>query len=153
MSDPVSRRKVVALAGAGAALPLVAACGSSPSASSQAPKAPASSPSSTAPKPQSEHVVRGAQPALASTSDVPVGGALVLSDQQLVVTQPKAGEFRCFSSVCTHAGCAVRAGSVLECPCHGSEFSITDGSVVRGPADQPLPARKISVGSGQIRLA
>jgi cytochrome b6-f complex iron-sulfur subunit len=44
------------------------------------------------------------------------------------------------SNICTHAGCAVgydRANRVLNCPCHGSQFSLT-GAVLRGPALSPL---------------
>jgi Rieske Fe-S protein len=84
---------------------------------------------------------------------VPVGGALVLSAEHLVVTQPTAGEFHCFSSACTHAGCTVRAGTTLVCPCHGSRFALADGAVLQGPADAPLPERRITVSGDEIRLA
>jgi Rieske Fe-S protein len=83
---------------------------------------------------------------------VPVGGGAVFSGESVVVTQPSAGEFKCFSSVCTHAGCTVAAGPTLDCPCHGSRFSITDGSVLQGPATSPLPEKRISVKAGQIYL-
>lgn len=43
------------------------------------------------------------------------------------------------SIVCTHLGCIVQPTSDgFECPCHGSRFR-RDGSVVKGPAPQPLP--------------
>ena len=35
--------------------------------------------------------------------------------------------------------------SDLNCPCHGSRFSITNGSVVNGPASSPLPPVDIKV--------
>lgn len=42
------------------------------------------------------------------------------------------------SSVCTHAGCSVRAaGGAFECPCHGSAFDLS-GAVTAGPAKLPL---------------
>ncbi|WP_458688292.1 Rieske (2Fe-2S) protein, partial [Nocardia tengchongensis] len=58
---------------------------------------------------------------LAGTADVPVGGGVILGDT--VVTQPNAGNFLAFSSVCPHQGCAVNAisGGVINCPCHGSQ--------------------------------
>ena len=85
--------------------------------------------------------------ALASTSDVPVGGGKILTDKKIVLTQPKSGEFHGFSAVCTHAGCTVGSVSdgTINCPCHGSRFNITTGAVVNGPAASPLPAVAIKV--------
>ncbi|MFF4761000.1 Rieske (2Fe-2S) protein [Streptomyces sp. NPDC001292] len=92
---------------------------------------------------------------LAKTSDIPEGGGKVFGSQGVVVTQPAKGEFKAFSSTCTHQGCAVNriADGVIVCPCHQSEFSTADGSVKKGPALKPLPARTISVADGAIRLA
>ena len=39
------------------------------------------------------------------------------------------------------------------CPCHGSEFSIEDGSVEAGPANKPLGAVEVKVKGGEITLA
>src|SRR6476661_8096154 len=85
--------------------------------------------------------------ALASTSDVPVGGGKILTDKKIVLTQPKSGEFHGFSAVCTHAGCTVGSVSdgTLNCPCHGSRFSVTNGAVVNGPATSPLPPVNVKV--------
>jgi len=76
-----------------------------------------------------------------------VGGGEVLSDQKIVVTQPKAGTFAAFTAVCTHLGCLVDSvsGGTINCPCHGSKFSITNGSVVNGPASSPLAPIGIKV--------
>jgi Rieske Fe-S protein len=94
--------------------------------------------------------------ALAAASDVPVhGGVIVSSDGGIVITQPSAGAFKAFSAICTHMGCTV--GSVADnritCPCHGSMYSAQDGSVLQGPATQPLGAKDITVSSGRIFLA
>jgi len=51
---------------------------------------------------------------------------------------------------CTHAGCpfsseAALEGSTIVCNCHGSEFDLTTGEVLRGPAEYPIrtiPARE-----------
>jgi len=96
--------------------------------------------------------VDGAAGPIAATADVPVGGGVVVKDQKVVVTQPKAGEFKGFTAVCTHAGCVVKdvAGGTINCPCHGSKFSITDGSVVAGPAKKPLAEAPVTVDGAQI---
>lgn len=93
--------------------------------------------------------------ALARTSEIPVGGGKVFSAEKVVVTQPTAGEFKAFSAVCTHLQCLVDkvAGGTIDCPCHGSEFSVRNGSVVSGPAPSPLPAQAIKVTGGKIKLA
>lgn len=92
---------------------------------------------------------------LAKTSDIPEGGGKIFASQGVVVTQPTAGTYKAFSSKCTHQGCAVSSISngVIVCPCHKSEFSVTDGSVKKGPATQALPAEQITVSGDSITLA
>ncbi|MCF6470888.1 Rieske (2Fe-2S) protein [Nonomuraea sp. MG754425] len=108
-------------------------------------------PESDAPKKQGESKAK----ALADTSDIPEGGGKVFENQKIVVTQPTAGEFKAFSAVCTHQGCTVAGVSnkTINCPCHGSKFSIADGSVAAGPAGSPLEEKPINVDGGKIRLA
>jgi Rieske Fe-S protein len=86
---------------------------------------------------------------------VPVGGGVVLEGKRLVVTQPAKGQFKCFTAVCTHAGCVVAdvGGGTINCTCHGSKFKIADGSVARGPAGRPLREVKIKVNDDGIVLA
>jgi Rieske Fe-S protein len=40
----------------------------------------------------------------------------------------------------------------INCPCHGSRFSITDGSVVQGPATTPLPAYPVKVSGAEVTV-
>jgi Rieske Fe-S protein len=84
---------------------------------------------------------------LARTADIPVGGGKILAGQKIVITQPQAGSFHAFTAVCTHQGCIVGsvAGGTINCPCHGSKFSIANGSVVNGPAASPLAPVSIKV--------
>ena len=93
--------------------------------------------------------------AVTTISKVPVGGGVILAAQSVVVTQPTEGDFKCFSSTCTHQGCPVTAveGGTINCNCHGSKFSIADGSVKGGPASKPLAEKQIEVDGDNITLA
>lgn len=77
---------------------------------------------------------------LAKAADVPVGGGRVDGNLKVVVTQPEQGTYKAFSAVCTHQGGTLGTieDGVITCPLHGSEFSVTDGSVKKGPARAPL---------------
>lgn len=109
-------------------------------------KMPAQDPSTAAAKPSGT--------LLGKAAAIPVGGGMVFADHQVVVTQPKAGTYKAFSSVCTHAGCQCNdvTSGMITCPCHGAAFSITDGSVLQGPAHTPLAARTVTVAGGEVRL-
>lgn len=91
---------------------------------------------------------------LGPASDVPVGGGTVYDAEEIVVTQPDAGNYKAFSAICTHMRCLVSKVSdgTIYCPCHGSKFNITDGSVVLGPATVPLPARQVADDGGTLRM-
>jgi Rieske Fe-S protein len=79
---------------------------------------------------------------------------MIFPTKLAVVTQPTAGEFKVFSAVCTHMGCTVSqiADGRIDCPCHGSEYSIKNGAVLAGPAPKPLPAMPFKVSGGSIFL-
>jgi Rieske Fe-S protein len=119
----------------GLGLPLLAACGGGGGS--------AVDPSSDAPS--------GSGP-LGAAADVPVGGGAVFADQKVVVTQPTEGDFKGFSAVCTHQGCVVSNvdGGTINCLCHGSKFSIEDGSVENGPATRALGEVPVAVKGGQV---
>ncbi|WP_255953908.1 Rieske (2Fe-2S) protein [Streptomyces odontomachi] len=142
-----SRRTVVAAAGVAGLTATLAACGSDDSGGDTG------SSGSTGKGGSSDRSAKKGP--LASTSDIPEGGGKIFADEQVVVTQPTKGDFKAFSTSCTHRGCAVSSVSdgTINCPCHGSKFSIEDGSVKHAPATQPLPGREIKVSGGSISLA
>lgn len=86
---------------------------------------------------------------------MPVGGGTIIDADKVVVTQPAEGDFKAFSSICTHQGCPVSSVSdgTINCTCHGSRFSIEDGSVVQGPATRALDGVDITVDGDSITLA
>lgn len=80
-------------------------------------------------------------------ADVPVGGGKILADASYLVTQPAAGQYKAFTKLCPHAMCPVSSitNSEIVCHCHGSTFSIADGSVIKGPAQEGLGNAKVSL--------
>ncbi|MDB1089394.1 Rieske (2Fe-2S) protein [Streptomyces sp. ACA25] len=134
-----SRRTVVAAVGALGLGGAVAACGSD---------------DAEPPEGRIEEETPEGGEELAGTSDIPEGGGVVFENARVVVTQPEPGEFRAFSAVCTHQGCVVRdvSDGTINCACHGSRFAIGDGSVVNGPAEQPLPEEALTVEGDSLRL-
>jgi nitrite reductase/ring-hydroxylating ferredoxin subunit len=152
-----TRRAMLAGAGALGASTLLAACGTDDGSSLAS---GTGSPSAAATTHASSGATTGAATgggtaALAKTSDIPAGGGKVFKAQGVVVTQPVKGTFKGFSAVCTHAGCTVGPveGGLIKCGCHGSQFSIEDGSVKKGPATQDLSAINVKSAGGSITLA
>ncbi|MFF1897231.1 Rieske (2Fe-2S) protein [Streptomyces sp. NPDC058206] len=150
-------RRTVLTAGAAGAAGLVTACGSSGDGGGSTASAPETSRGATPSTGAGAASAKGSVPggeALAKTSDIPVGGGKVFAEQKVVVTQPEKDEFKGFSAICTHMGCTVAEVSdgTINCPCHGSRYSITDAAVVAGPAPQPLAAERITVTGDTIRL-
>lgn len=130
------RHALAGAAGVGLGVPLLAACGGG---SPDTAKEPGSG---------------SAGGDLGPTSDVAVGSGTIYKDENVVVTQPTKGDFKCFSATCTHQGCQVsQVTDTINCGCHGSQFSIADGSVVAGPATAPLPEKQVTVKGGEITLA
>jgi Rieske Fe-S protein len=127
----VRRRSLLGTAGAAAAVTAVSACGGEP------------------PRPQD---VRRGQ-VVGQTTDVPEGAGAVFHHSKLVVTQPEKDDYRAFSASCTHGGCTVQeVDDVIRCLCHGSEFDISTGEVVTGPAQEPLEGFTVTIDGEDIIL-
>ena len=157
----VDRRIVLQVSGLAAVGGLVAACGSGSGGSATegsvssagASSAAVSSPPGTM-APGASAAASGSGTVLTPTADVPVSGGVILPDVAVVVTQPAAGTYKAFSAICTHQGCLV--GSVenneIICPCHGARYSAEDGSVIQGPAQQPLAEGTVVVQGSDVVL-
>ena len=146
---PPSRRALLAGAGVTCAAMLAGCTARDASAGGNAPAAGGTATSAAGHPPATggSTGTGGVPGALAATSQVPDGGGVIIDGKNIVITQPKPGAFRAFSAICTHQGCFVSSVSngTINCPCHGSKFSIKDGSVVHGPAATPLAAIAIKV--------
>lgn len=58
---------------------------------------------------------------------------------------------------CSHRGCSLAElgevdGETVECGCHGSRFSLRDGSVERGPATIGQPAYEVRERDGKVEI-
>ena len=65
--------------------------------------------------------------------------------------------FLAYSAACTHTGCEVNGWHAdtrhLVCPCHGSEFDVTDAArVINGPAPKPLAMLRVESAQGILRV-
>lgn len=149
----LDRRTVLQATGMLATAGVLAACGSS-----GAPEDAASSASGESPSEESQGAdATGGSTgsALAQTSDVPVGGGIILAEPAVVITQPTEGDVKAFTAICPHQGCLVSevVDNQIICPCHGSRFSAQDGSVIEGPAMQGLTSAGIAVEGGSVVLS
>jgi Rieske Fe-S protein len=137
-----SRRTVMSgIVGLGVGVPLLAACGSEEAESSGDSGGDGGSDGAT------EGGGAAASGSIGKTSEVPVGGAKIFKGKKVMVSQPSEGEFKAFTSICTHQGCPILKvdGDEIVCNCHGSRFAVADGSVANGPATRPLQERKVTV--------
>jgi 3-phenylpropionate/trans-cinnamate dioxygenase ferredoxin component len=67
-----------------------------------------------------------------------------------------ADTFYAFGDTCTHMGCSLAEGDLEEttvtCPCHGSEFDVVSGEVLRGPARVPVGSFGVRAESGSLEV-
>jgi Rieske Fe-S protein len=157
-----TRRTILRAAGllslTGASAAALGACAEASSGSPPTPAAETSAPASPSPTTDATSPTSSASPAEApdgpsvAASAVPVGGGVILENADYVVTQPSKGRYKAFSKICTHQGCPVAsvADGVIHCDCHGSEYSIKDGSVTNPPATKGLAEAETTVFENKI---
>ena len=67
-----------------------------------------------------------------------------------------AGTFHAFDDTCTHRQCSLAEGdlegSTVICPCHGSEFDVESGEVLRGPASEPVETFEVRLENGNLEV-
>jgi nitrite reductase/ring-hydroxylating ferredoxin subunit len=67
------------------------------------------------------------------------------------------GSLHAFDDTCTHMGCSLAQGemdgNVIECPCHGSRFDVTNGTVVQGPATDPVETFEARMEGSDLQIA
>jgi nitrite reductase/ring-hydroxylating ferredoxin subunit len=67
------------------------------------------------------------------------------------------GSLHAFDDVCTHQGCSLAEGdldgTIVECPCHGSQLDVTSGAVVNGPAADPVDTFEVREEGSDLQIA
>lgn len=153
-ADPDRRKLLGSAAVIGGALPLLAACGDGGDSD------PSGSESRSDGEPAGDEGTEDGAPdqrdagVTVRISDVPVGRGTILKDEKIVVTQPKEGEFRAFSAICTHNQCVVSeiTEQAIICHCHESHYDLSTGEVLEGPAPKPLPEKAVRPGDGSLDI-
>lgn len=142
-----SRRTVLRIVAASGGAAVLAACGGDSQPSGTADTS-AESPSAGSPTADGGAAGGG----LVATADVPVGSGVILEQEKVVVTQLTEGQFQAFTAVCTHQACTVASINEerIVCPCHGSSYSVKDGSVLNGPATRPLREIPVTVEGDEV---
>ena len=94
----------------------------------------------------------------ADVADLP-DGKLVrrVVDETPVVLLRRGEKTQALHDRCSHRGCPLSSrgavsGDEIECTCHGSRFSLTDGSLFQGPATQPQPAFETREREGKLEI-
>jgi nitrite reductase/ring-hydroxylating ferredoxin subunit len=66
------------------------------------------------------------------------------------------GTFYAFDDTCTHEGCSLAEGeleeTILTCRCHGSQFDVSTGALLRGPAQEPVKSHDTRVEDGTLEV-
>jgi nitrite reductase/ring-hydroxylating ferredoxin subunit len=66
------------------------------------------------------------------------------------------GTFYAFDDTCTHEGCSLAEGdleeTILTCGCHGSQFDVSNGALLRGPAQEPLKSYETRTEDGNLQI-
>jgi nitrite reductase/ring-hydroxylating ferredoxin subunit len=89
--------------------------------------------------------------------DVPEGEmrAYDVGDRVVAVANV-GGDLYGFDDVCRHRACSLSEGdledTVVVCPCHGSEYDVTSGEVLGGPAPEDLDTFDVRVEGQDIQI-
>lgn len=109
---------------------------------------------SDAPASQAVPSPSGQGTALSTTEALPVGQQISVphGKTEILLFRPSADTVLAYSAICPHAGCMAQPAQdeTFHCPCHGSVFKQSDGSVVSGPAPRGLQRYATSIDAGKI---
>jgi nitrite reductase/ring-hydroxylating ferredoxin subunit/uncharacterized Fe-S cluster protein YjdI/CDGSH-type Zn-finger protein len=95
--------------------------------------------------------------ALGRAKDLEEGGMRAFDVKGTTIAVAKVGgAFHAFDDTCTHRQCSLAEGDLHEstviCPCHGSEFDVESGEVLRGPASEPVETYDVRLEDGNLEI-
>jgi 3-phenylpropionate/trans-cinnamate dioxygenase ferredoxin subunit len=94
---------------------------------------------------------------IGSASAVPEGEVMSFGagSRQVAIANVE-GDLHAFDDVCTHQQCSLAEGdldgTVIECACHGSQFDVTTGEAVHGPAVDPVDVFQMKVEDDELQV-
>lgn len=87
--------------------------------------------------------------------DVEQLAAFELEGAQIAVANV-GGVYYAFGDACPHRQCSLGEGelhgTVVTCPCHGSQFDVTSGERLRGPAVRGVRSYRVRAESGALQV-
>lgn len=89
-----------------------------------------------------------------ATALAAAGGWTLVTSARVLIVNLGNNNFNALTSVCTHSQCDRNwtfTNNVFTCTCHGSRFN-TNGTVVNGPANQPLRTYPASVSNNVLTV-
>jgi 3-phenylpropionate/trans-cinnamate dioxygenase ferredoxin subunit len=95
--------------------------------------------------------------AVGSASDVNEGDlkAFEINGMKVAIANV-GGALHAFGDTCTHRQCPLSKGELedttVTCPCHGSQFDVTTGEVLTGPAEDPVASYQVRVENDTIQI-
>jgi 3-phenylpropionate/trans-cinnamate dioxygenase ferredoxin subunit len=98
------------------------------------------------------------QMSIGPASDVPEGEmrSFQVGGEDVAVANV-GGAWYAFGDTCTHRQCSLSdgdlEGTTVTCPCHGSQFDVTNGDVVNPPATEPVDSYPVEVSDGELKIS
>ena len=94
---------------------------------------------------------------LGANSEINDGEMKAFDVDDLTIAVAKVGgKVYAFGDTCTHQQCPLSDGDLEEttvtCPCHGSQFDVTSGAVLEGPAEDPVASYPVTVSDDSIQV-
>ncbi len=94
---------------------------------------------------------------VASVAEIPDGEVRAFDVEGHAVAVANAdGTFYAFDDTCTHRQCSLAEGELdgttIMCACHGSEFDVSTGEVLNGPAVVPVDTYEVRVEGDAVQV-